>query len=698
MGSDMNSTTTFSLRAAVVGALMLGATPTPLLAAPRSATTVAAAHPGWPGPGDLFVGACYQPIDRSPAQIVQDIALMKKAGFTMARMGDLSWDSFEPEEGRYTFDWFDKVIDQMQRAGIKVIVDIPGLPAPGWLHKKYPGVDLVSQDGAQRHAASRYWDGISDPDYRRHAHDLAVQMLKRYGTHPNVVAVGYDNEVGSSPMSYSAGVRDRFVGWLKQRYGTIEALNTAWATQRWSRRINDWASVDLPYGDGPGPNERNLDLHRFWSDQTIAALADMDSVRQQYAPNLPSASNLWPDAGAKGFDYLRSWDRYASYGALGFYPGDALGAGFGVMMMKAGHRTPVWFNEFTAGGGGDYGTPGRSRMWAYFGLLTYAQTFLAWTFNSHIGGEEQSLFGLVDHDDRPSWKVGEFAQIASEFATLKTMGFPRYQTPQVGIAYSFETNWLTSPPQGPNTMKQYFTGNYPEQARNAFQPFFEDNIDTAVIDIAYDPIDAYKIVVLPSAYIMDEATAAAVRRYVAGGGTVVMTGYSAKADETGKWFATPLPGRLTDVFGLRTNEFYRAATPLKVNFGGRALTGTDSYYEVLEPSTAQVLARFDELPRKSPAITVNRFGKGRAIYLATAPQAALLGPLVRSLYADTGVVRGPVTPDGVVARQVDGRTLYVNTTATPIGVTLATPGRDVLTKQAVSGTLSLGGYGVALIQ
>ena len=54
-------------------------------------------------------------------------------------------------------------------------------------------------------------------------------------------------------------------------------------------------------------------------------------------------------------------------------------------------------------------------MYAYLALLMGAQGILAWTFNSHPGGEEQALFGLVDHDGTPSWKVDEFARIASEF-------------------------------------------------------------------------------------------------------------------------------------------------------------------------------------------------------------------------------------------------------------------------------------------
>jgi beta-galactosidase len=659
-----------------------------------------AAHPDWPGRGQLFVGTCYQPIDRSPAQIKHDIAIMKSAGFTMVRMGDLSWDSFEPSEGQFTFDWFDKILAQMHAAGIKVILDIPGLPAPLWLHQTYPGVDIVNQDGVRLHPATRYWDDISDPDYRRLARRLAARMLERYAHNPAVVAVGYDNEVGSSPMSYSEGDRARFVAWLKKRYGTIAALNKAWATQRWSRRINDWSQVYLPYGNGPGPNERNLDLHRYWSDVTIADLGDLDDVRQRYAPNLPAVSNLWPNAPAKGFNYLRSWNQYSTYGAEGFYPdpNDPLSAAFEVMMVRAGHQTPVWFNEFTAGGGGDYGEPGRSRMWAYFGLVHYSQTFLAWTFNSHIGGEEQSLFGLLDHDGRPSWKVDEFTTIAGEFKKLQSMGFPRYSQPQVAIEDSYETQWLTNPPPGPNTMGQYFTDSYSDQLKAAFKPFFQDNIDAAVIDIAHDPIDHYKLVLLPATYVMDKPTTEAIRHYVANGGTVIMTGYSAKVDETGKWFETPLPGQLADVFGLRTDQFYRSKQPLTISFDGKQLTGTAGYYEVLEPSTAKVMASFDNTPQKSPAITLNHFGKGKAIYLATASQAAFIAPVVRSLYPELDIQRGPDTPNGVVARVVEGRTLYVNTRDAPATVSFSGTRHDVLTGDSHDGRLELPGHGVSLLQ
>ncbi|GAA0587303.1 beta-galactosidase [Rhizomicrobium electricum] len=658
----------------------------------------AAGHPEWPGKGQLFVGTCYQPVDRSPEEIHRDIAIMKKAGFKLVRMGDLSWDSFEPAEGQFTFEWFDKVMDEMAANGIKVVLDIPGQPAPTWLHHKYPGANLVTQNGTTLHPAERYMQNITDPDYRRLAVRMADTLTKRYAHHPALMAIGYNNEFGNSYMSYSAADRLRFVDWLKAKYGSVDALNKAWASQRWSRHINTWDEVELPYGDGPGPAERYLDLRRFWSDQTITALKELEAVRKENVPDKPAVSNLWDTAWTKPFDYLGSYRDYATYGAEGFYPGEPVGASLGARMIKGDLETPIWFNEFTAGGVGYYGAKGRSRMWAYMALIDQAQTILAWTFNSHLGGEEQALFGLVDHDNTPSWKVDEFAQISREFATLEKLGFPRLDTPQVAIAYSFDSAMVTATPGQHASVTQYYKTGYMDQVQGAYEPLFTDNIDADVVKLSYADLAKYKLVIVPGQYLMDEKSANAVRRYVENGGTAIMTGYSAKADASGQWFDTPLPGRLTDVFGLHTNAFYRADTPLQIKFGSKTVTAKDRYYEVLELDTAKPLATFQNTPEKSAAITINRYGKGQAIYLATASQTSMIGPLVRSLYPQLAITRGPQTPAGVYARVVDGRTLYVNSTTKPVSIAIHGTKTDVLSGKRFSGKLVLQGYGVGLLQ
>jgi beta-galactosidase len=663
----------------------------------QSASPNAAEHPDWPGHGQLFVGTCYQPIDRSPEEIHRDIALMKQAGFSLVRMGDLSWDSFEPAENQFDFAWFDGILDEMHAANIKVILDIGGLPAPIWLHHKYPSVNVVNQDGVVLHPAERYMVNIADPVYRAHVIHFAGELTKHYAHNPAIAAIGYDNEIGSGFMSYSGSDRERFIAWLKVKYSTIEELNRAWATQRWSRRLNSFDEVELPYGEGPGPGERYLDLHRFWSDITISVLEDLEKIRERNVPNLPAVSNLWDTHPRKGFDYLSSYKKYVSYGAEGFYPSDPLNASVDVLLIKGDLPTPTWYNEFVTGSPGNYGTKGIIRMWAYIGLIDYGQTYLAWTFNTHQGGEEQALFGLLDHDGTPSWKYREFAQIAREFAKIEHLGFPRYHKPEVAIAYSFDSLIASHPTGASNSVRRYFTTPYRDQIASAFQPFFEDNIDVALINIAHAKLD-YKLLVVPADFVMDAASADAIRRYVADGGTVVMTAFSAKVDEHGQWFNTPLPGRLNDIFGIRTEEFYRPAASPEFLLDGVAIKTAINFYEVVEPRDAKPLASFTNTPEKSPAITINTYGKGRAIYVAMPAQMAALAPLMRSLYSKLDISRGPQTPSGVYARVVEGRTLYVNTTEIEKAIAIQGKKYGVLSGQTYDTVLRLKPHDADLLE
>lgn len=652
----------------------------------------------WAGQGQLFVGACYQPVDRSPAQIKLDIAYMKQAGLSIVRMGDLSWDYFEPKEGEFSFAAFDSVMAQMHAAGIKVLFDIAGSPAPQWLHQKYPGVTLVKEDGSKLYPAERYMDDISDPDYRRLLHRFADTVLQRYGKHPAVVAIGYNNEIGNGYMSFSEPVRQRFIGWLKAKYGTLPALNKAWAAQRWSRTITDWDQVRIPSVAGVGPNERYLDMRRFWSDATIAVLNDLETLRKRHAPGKPAISNLFSDAGRRGFDYLASYRQYATHGAFGYYAGNVTAGAFETMMMKGGMSSPVWFNEFQAGNFGFYGEKGRSRALTYLGLLNGGQGMLAWTFNSHLGGEEQIIFGLIDHNDKPSWKLDEWGAISSEFQTMQKLGFPRELKPEIAISYSWESRQAASRQAEGIRLNKYYSLPYRDHKHNAFGPLYNDNLDVAVINVAHEDLGRYKLLVIPGEYLMDQAATDAVRKYVAGGGTVVMTAQSAKADGNNQWYGTDLPGRLSDVFGLKTQAFYNHPAPLAGSIDGVEFKSSVHFYEVLEPSTAQVLARFSNVEGAPPVVTSNRYGKGRAIYVATLAQPSVLQPLYRQLYRELGIQRGPVTPDGVHARVVNGRTLYVNTARKAVEIDLAGQKKGILSGKTWNGKLELGPYGVDMVE
>jgi beta-galactosidase len=95
---------------------------------------------------------------------------------------------------------------------------------------------------------------------------------------------------------------------------------------------------------------------------------------------------------------------------------------------------------------------------------------------------------------------------------------------------------------------------------------------------------------------------------------------------------------------------------------------------------------------------VNKFGKGQAIYLAAPAQATLIGPIVRTLYEQLGIQPGPKTPDGVYARVVNGRTLYVNTTKEEREVSVGKKVHGVLSHQSYDGKVKLGPYQADLVE
>jgi beta-galactosidase len=137
---------------------------------------------------------------------------------------------------------------------------------------------------------------------------------------------------------------------------------------------------------------------------------------------------------------------------------------------------------------------------------------------------------------------------------------------------------------------------------------------------------------------------------------------------------------------------------LTFDLDGKSIQTNAHRYEVLEPSTATVLARFTNVPNRVPALTANTFGKGKAIYLATESNVTAIGPVLAHVRKIAGVQPGPQTPEGVYARVVDGRTLYVNTTGDEKKIPVAGTRKGIITHRVYSGTVTLGPQDADLIE
>src|SRR5690242_14291409 len=62
-------------------------------------------------PAEILYGAAYYHEYEPYERLDQDIAMMKKAGLNVVRMGESTWSLWEPEDGRFEYAWMDRVVD-----------------------------------------------------------------------------------------------------------------------------------------------------------------------------------------------------------------------------------------------------------------------------------------------------------------------------------------------------------------------------------------------------------------------------------------------------------------------------------------------------------------------------------------------------------------------------------------------------------
>ena len=647
----------------------------------------------------LYVGANYHPHDdKNIEKIKSDIALMKAAGFNVVRMGHLAWDSYEPSEGKFDFSWFDKVMDLMHEADIKVIVDIAIRPAPIWLHKKFPSIDVVDASGNLQYPNHRYMDDVGDPHYQQYAVRYADSLSKHYAKHPALLAFGIDNESGDGPISYSETVKLRFIEWLKTKYTTLDNLNKAWATQRWSRRVNQFEEIGLPVsGTVTGAPERMLDFRLFVSDEVNQILFKVLDKVNTNAPNMLTNTNAWYYSSMKYIDYSQiAYSGKLTREGCGFYPGNSLttnwgvmNAAFGISRIQFESENPFWCSEFTT----MTAVPNSIRKSAYATLMYGNQMVCGWTWQSMHAGEEQYLEGMLDWDGIPNRKYYEYKKIADEFKKIGKF-FPYKLKAEVGLAFSFPS--------------QIASAVFPEQHENQLQAswdlFYKRNMDVSVVDISKSNLN-YKLLIIPGVAVMDEASATKIRDFVKKGGTVIMTTKSAIVDQSGQVFASTRPGLLSDVFGIRVgsyeeteslNEISRKSfkgKKLELIYKGKAIETESTRFDVLEPKSTDILATITSLDKDYPIITSNKYGKGRAIYVGLPVKAEVLDSLIDEIIEKQGIEKGPNVPSGVMARQIDKKHfLYLNVSGDPKEIQMKENSRSLLFNKANRGNFIIAPY------
>lgn len=665
----------------------------------------------------LYMGVNYHPHDWDEERWKIDIKMMQEAGFEYVRIAHLAWDSFEPDEGIYTFEMYDKVMDLFAEAGIKVIFDIPMRPAPVWVHKLCPGCDIGAPSGNHSGAVRRYMDDVGDEGYKYYALRFARKLIRHYKNHRALFAWGLCNEQGSGFFSLSEFSRKRFAQWLKKRYKTVENLNASWSAQRWCRKLASFDDVIFPVNESAtGASEPWLDMRRFFSSNTSEFLLELKRVVEEEDPGRLYSSNHYAEHPKVGFDYLEMSDEFGGFPGIGYYPeyeaDDMLFFMDGIYMQRlAESGKPMWCMEFRSGNGNGMnisGPKGAIRCLGMLSLLKRSEMILGWTWRTMYAGEEKFLFTLLGHDGVPTRNFYEYEQLAKDMKKLEKYAFPYLPTPEIAVSYDYSSFWITE------YSRDMFKTPYLKMQGKIAKLFYEKNVDYNVVDLR-NLKNNYKLLIVPNQNIMTKQSAETIRKYVENGGTVIMTGTSAYMDENSRVFTTARPGELSDVFGIRVAGFYR--TDDKWSFGENAsliekegkiieqltisrekskVAMNVNYYEELELKGAECFAKIDE--KGMCAVSRNRYGKGMAYYVCAETDEDILAWLIDEISDEVGLTPGMIVPKGVQSREVaDGQYFYVNYQNKSVEIDLPRSGKGILGEKKYENKLKLEPYGAELI-
>lgn len=523
------------------------------------------------------------------------------------------WSAIEVAPGRFDWDDYDAQLDLAAANGMKTIIAEFITAAPEWAFRKYAHARFETHGGRRvnsRMSASCATGGfpglcLDNEDYREVAENFLRRLAERYKDHPGLG--GYDiwNEANyASDVCYCDATAEKFRGWLRTKYGDLQALGAAWNRHSFA----EWEDVTPPRDLGPWPH--TLDWLQFRIDNAYRLMRWRADTLRSVDPDHPITGHgivgTLTKMAAGGADDWRAAAEVESYGYTwgSSRHGDEPWKQFhAVDLVRAAARgKPFWHAETYAGplwmqpqvlgkprAEGRIASPEDIRYWDLTSFMLGATGMFYLRWRPLLDGPLFGAFGGYGMDGSRTprsqmvSKIGKWATAAEQEALWKS----RPVRGEVGIVYLPETQLFIQAQQGN-------TDFYARSMQGAYRGFFDNNIQADWVHI--DHIDEYDFLYLPIPVMMPEKVAKKLRDWVEEGGTLVAEGCPAYWGDRGHVGTVQPNYELDELFGCR--ESYVEFTPdllddLRINAGGLAIRG-GIFLQAYEPTTGTPVAWYED--------------------------------------------------------------------------------------------------------
>ena len=597
-------------------------------------------------------GGDYNPeqwLDR-PDILKKDIEYFKKAHINTVSMGMFSWAVLEPEEGRYNFDWLEDVINNLYKEGIYTILSTPSGARPKWMADKYKEVLRVDPDRTRRFFGGRHNHCYTSPVYREKIYNINKKLSEHFGKHPAVILWHISNEYGGE--CHCPLCQEKFREWLKEKYGTIENLNSSWCTTFWSHTYNSFDQIESPSPKGENAlHALTLDWKRFVTDRTVDFMRHEISAIRAGGSELPATANLMYDY--DGLDYKKfkdvmdivSWDNYPSWHKKDEYT-TAVDGAMQHDLMRSIRKAPFLLMESCPSATNwkpinKLKKPGMHLAASLQAVAHGSDSVLYFQLRQSQGASEKFHGAVIDHygvDDTRVFR--EVTEVGEALEQIREIVGSEIKC-QAAVLYDRENDWALKDAQGPRNEDMH----YQECVQKQYRALRRKGCNTDIITMEHDLSD-YKLVTVPMAYMFYHGYAEKLCTFAENGGTLVISYWSGLVDETDKCYLEGTPHGLMEAAGIRTEEI-DALYDWEENHGipetGNHLGITKSYTcknlcELAKVSDAEVMMRYSEdFYQGYPVLTHKKYGKGHVYYVAADMEAAFYADFLGRAADEAGV-------------------------------------------------------------
>jgi len=616
----------------------------------------------------------YMPYDR----LDKDILMMKDAGINVVRIAESTWSTVEPQEGVFDFSHIDRVLDAMNKAGIKVIIGTPTYAIPAWLAKKYPDVLATTPYGQNQYGARQNMD-ISNAHFRSHAEKVIRKIMEHVKNHPAIIGYQVDNETKAYNTA-GPSVQKLFVQYMKEKYTSLDTINKAYGLDYWSNRINSWE--DFPSTVGTINASLGAEFSKFQRKLVTDYLNWQVSIVNEYKkPGQFTTQNFDYEWRGYSFGIQPDVDHFAAAKNLDiagvdiYHPtqdnltGTEISFGGDVARsMKPGKNYLVIETE--AQGFAQWTPyPGQLRLQAFSHLASGANMVEYWHWHSIHNSAETYWKGILSHDFEPNPVYDEARTIGKEFQRLSPQLVNLKKKNEVAILFSNEAL----------TAFQWFGlgggAGYNDILRQLYDALYRMNTGVDFVDPSSKNMEDYKLLIVPALYAAPDSLLRRLNLFVKNGGHIVYTFKTGFSDENVKVRTIKQPGIISEACGIYYNQF---TIPQNVSLKGDPYkAGNDNkvnnWMELITPTTAKVLAYYDHpVWGKYAAVTSNKYGNGTATYIGCMLTDTLVKRILETEIANAGM-KGPdqqisfplITKKGI---NETGKTIhyYFNYSANPI--------------------------------